>query len=255
MTSTLSRSLRRTRGLESVARGVGIGATLALAAGWSVGLSSAAWAGYSHWVAPVDGPLVVLRPFDPPEARWGSGHRGVDVAAWPDDLIRTAGPGTVAFAGPLAGRGVVVVSHGALRTTYEPVEAVVSVGEVVAVGQPLGRLQPAGVHCGGASCLHWGLLRARTYLDPLALLGRAPVRLLPSPAGSVTAARAIADGAARRPSGVHVDAAGSSPSSGREGAWRALAWMPIALPPVVTVGLLIGGLAARRGRPSLRSPP
>lgn len=257
MTYPPQRSVRPRRVIGRLARWLGVGGTLGLAAGLSVGLQSAAWAGHPRWVAPLDGPLVVLRPFDPPDVRWGSGHRGVDLSGWPDDLVRSAGAGTVTFAGPLAERGVVVVEHGELRTTYEPVEAVVSVGDVVAVGQPLGRLQPAGVHCGGASCLHWGLLRARTYLDPLALLGRVPVRLLPSPASSVTAAQAIAEATARRPSGVRVDAAASSPSPGRGGAggWRGPAWVPIAIPPVVTVGLLIGGLAARRGRPSLRSPP
>ena len=50
--------------------------------------------------------------------------------------VRAALPGTVTFAGMLAGRGVVVVDHGATRTTYEPVAATVAVGTPVAAGAP-----------------------------------------------------------------------------------------------------------------------
>jgi hypothetical protein len=96
----------------------------------------------------------------------------------------------VVFAGLLAGRGVVVVDHGGLRTTYEPVVPVVRIGQRVAVGAPLGHLGPPGP-CWANWCrgrphlgLHWGLLRGLVYLDPLQLLGLGPdgsvrVRLLP----------------------------------------------------------------------------
>jgi hypothetical protein len=87
--------------------------------------------------------------------------------------------GTVTFAGTLAGRGVVVVDHGATRTTYEPVEPVVAVGATLAAGETIGTLQSGLSHCFPRTCLHWGLLRGEVYLDPLSLLGVAPVRLLP----------------------------------------------------------------------------
>ena len=85
-----------------------------------------------------------------------------------------AGPGRVVFAGPVAGRGVVSVSHGDLRTTYEPV---VPVGDVVQGGEVVGVLAPGHLPCG--ECLHWGLRRGEHYLDPLRLLRPARVRLLP----------------------------------------------------------------------------
>jgi murein DD-endopeptidase MepM/ murein hydrolase activator NlpD len=132
-----------------------------------------------RWVAPLDGPLVVLRRFDPPADPWGAGHRGVDLGAAPGATVRVAGAGRVTFAAVLAGRGVVVVSHGALRTTYEPVDAAVAVGATVGAGQPLGRLALSGSHCAPRGCLHWGLLRGSDYLDPLLLLRRGHVRLLP----------------------------------------------------------------------------
>lgn len=121
----------------------------------------------------------VVHGFDPPSTRWGSGHRGVDLAGHPGHPVLAAKPGAITFAGNLAGRGVVVVDHGDTRTTYEPVRAVVHRGENVAQGQQIGTLQLTGSHCFPRACLHWGLLRGQTYLDPLTLVGAGPVRLLP----------------------------------------------------------------------------
>jgi murein DD-endopeptidase MepM/ murein hydrolase activator NlpD len=129
-------------------------------------------------------PLVpepeVVRGFDPPDAPWGAGHRGVDLLGSPGQPVRSALAGTVAWAGVLAGRGVVVVDHGPTRTTYEPVDATVAVGARVAAGGRIGRLSPVGSHCLPRACLHWGWIEgAETYLDPLRLVGAGPVRLLP----------------------------------------------------------------------------
>ena len=123
-------------------------------------------------------PAVAAR-FDPPDSRWGAGHRGVDLVGHPVATVRTALAGTVRFAGRIAGRGVVVVGHGATRTTFEPVRATVAVGDEVAAGAPIGRLEAAGSHCFPAACLHWGWLRGDVYLDPLSLVGARPVRLVP----------------------------------------------------------------------------
>jgi murein DD-endopeptidase MepM/ murein hydrolase activator NlpD len=121
----------------------------------------------------------VVDGFDPPSSTWGAGHRGVDLLGTIGQPVRTALSGTVTFAGRIAGRGVVVVSHGATRTTYEPVSAAVRVGDALTAGARLGRLELPGSHCFPRACLHWGWLRGETYLDPLALLGAGPVRLLP----------------------------------------------------------------------------
>jgi len=161
-------------------------------------------------------PLVpepdVVDGFDPPDSPYGAGHRGVDLAGAPGQPVRTALPGTVTYAAPLAGRGVVVVDHGPTRTTYEPVAASVAVGDVLAAGDRIGTLQVPGSHCFPRACLHWGWIRGETYLDPLRLVGAGPVRLLPlwrdAPAGATTAAPAspyagwvrLADALAGRPS-------------------------------------------------------
>ncbi|GAW48610.1 MULTISPECIES: M23 family metallopeptidase [unclassified Nocardioides] len=123
---------------------------------------------------------AVVAGFDPPDSPWGSGHRGVDLLGTAGQVVRAALPGRVSFAGVLAGRGVVVVDHGDTRTTYEPVDATVSLGDPVAAGDPIGRLALGGSHCLPRACLHWGWIEgADTYLDPLRLVGAGPVRLLP----------------------------------------------------------------------------
>ena len=129
----------------------------------------------------------VVRGFDPPQSTWGAGHRGVDLLGRLGQSVHAARAGRVTFAGTLAGRGVLVVDHGDVRTTYEPVTARVRVGDRVRQGQRIGTLQLGGSHCFPRACLRWGLLRGRTYLDPLMLVGGGPVRLLPltgSPPGS-----------------------------------------------------------------------
>jgi len=130
-------------------------------------------------VWPLDPRPEVVARFDPPGSPWGAGHRGVDLLGRPGQQVRAALAGRVTFAGSLAGRGVVVVDHGATRTTYEPVAPAVAVGQEVDTGGVIGLLETGTSHCFPRTCLHWGLLRGEDYLDPLSLLGEAPVRLLP----------------------------------------------------------------------------
>jgi murein DD-endopeptidase MepM/ murein hydrolase activator NlpD len=121
-----------------------------------------------------------VRRFDPPADPYGRGHRGVDLAAEPGAVVFAAATGTVTFAGLIAGRGVVVVTHASgLRTTYEPVSATVAVGAPVTAGSAIGVLVAGHPGCRAAACLHWGLRRGDVYLDPLSILGLGRVRLLP----------------------------------------------------------------------------
>ena len=130
------------------------------------------------------GPATVTRQFDAPKPDWRRGHRGVDLAGVPGQPVYAAGPGTVVFAGSLAGRAVVSVQHaGGLRTSYEPVDAAVRPGQSVEAGSPLGRLLPAHPGCPVPACLHWGAMwgpaQRADYVDPLGLLAATPVRLKP----------------------------------------------------------------------------
>ncbi|QCU78546.1 M23 family metallopeptidase [Citricoccus sp. SGAir0253] len=139
----------------------------------------------SAWTAPVApaAPPTVLRPFDPPASPWAAGHRGADWAARPGGAVLSPGPGTIRFAGPVAGRAVVTVAHqdGTL-SSLEPVDLAegLEVGDRVAAGDVLGTVQQGAAHCPRA-CVHWGVRVPdgwRTdggtwdrYLDPLVLLG------------------------------------------------------------------------------------
>ncbi|KUM68016.1 M23 family metallopeptidase [Streptomyces curacoi] len=130
----------------------------------------------------------ILRGWEPPATPYARGHRGVDLAAPPGTPVRAVAAGRVSFAGRVAGKGVVSVEltgtgDPPLRTTYEPVRASVRKGDEVAAGEVVGTVESTGAHC-TAACVHWGLRRGETYMDPLSLLPpwllhRGPSRLLP----------------------------------------------------------------------------
>lgn len=137
-----------------------------------------------RWRWPTAAPHRVLRPFSPPASPWGPGHRGVDLAVRPGTLVLATGAGRVAFAGTVAGTGVIVISHGPLRTSHLPVRASLRRGQRVTAGQVIGVVTHMPAHCGPVPCLHWGLRDGTGYRDPLGLPGlRSPVRLLPIWAG------------------------------------------------------------------------
>ena len=132
------------------------------------------------WVAPLAGVLDVTRAFERPPGPYAAGHRGVDLGGFPGSPVLAAGDGVVVFAGMIAGRPVVSVDHpDGLRTTYEPVDPWVAAGQPVTRGSPIGALVAGHAGCPRDACLHWGLRRGETYLDPMVLLRRVQVRLLP----------------------------------------------------------------------------
>lgn len=134
-------------------------------------------AGGGPWVRPVDG--AVVRPFTPGMARYGPGHRGVDLAAAPGAPVRAADAGTVSFAGPVAGSLHVVVSHeGGVRTSYSFLARVdVRRGQKVARGQMVGLAGGTGPgHDVGV--LHLGLRVGEVYVDPMRLFAPADLTRL-----------------------------------------------------------------------------
>jgi hypothetical protein len=212
------------------------------------------------WVAPLAGPVVVRRGFDPPATRWGAGHRGVDLAGRAGDVVRAAGPGEVTYAGVLAGRGVVVVRHGALRTTYEPVADPASVGTLVRAGTPVARLARGhpGPALPGEALLHWGL-RGDTYLDPLLLLRRAPSRLLPvapaspapAPLGPRSLSAPVAPVAPVAPRVLGLPAAGPGPPDSP--ARRGPAPLVVSLGGGLALAAAYGTRISRAGRRASRA--
>ena len=143
-----------------------------------------AWADDERLAWPLRPPPAVTRGFDAPSPDWRPGHRGVDLAGAPGHPVYAAGPATVVFAGALAGRPVVSLTHpGGLRTSYEPVLAAVRAGQAVTAGTVIGSLAAGHTRCGAAACLHWGAMwgpaSAARYIDPLGLLRSTPMRLKP----------------------------------------------------------------------------
>ncbi|MEX3102793.1 M23 family metallopeptidase [Streptomyces sp. ST1020] len=156
----------------------------------------------------------ILRPYTPPPTPYTAGHRGIDLSTPPGTPVRAISQATVTFAGRVAGRGVITLQlPTGLHTTYEPVHPTVTKGDKVKEGQLIGKVEPNGTHC-PTSCLHWGLKRGDTYLNPLSLLPRTPPRLLPyldTPRNTIpTAASATAPGSST-PSSMRRTAESTTP--------------------------------------------
>jgi len=143
--------------------------------------ASPAPAGWSWPLAPRP---AVLRPFDPPDKPWLSGHRGVDLGPASDGGPVTAPEsGTVSFVGVVVDRPVITIDHGnGLRSSFEPVRSTLKKGDSLAKGATVGTLL-AG-HCGQSPCVHWGVRRGEEYLNPLSfILDLRPSVLLPLKGG------------------------------------------------------------------------
>jgi murein DD-endopeptidase MepM/ murein hydrolase activator NlpD len=125
---------------------------------------------------PVDGP--VTSPFG---LRWRGLlpdlHRGVDIAVPTGTAIRAMAPGTVRYAGTMAGYGQVVwLDHGgAVLSVYAHLSRLdVRTGEAVA-GQQVVGLSGATGDATGAH-LHFEVWRWGRQADPVPLLGGPPRR-------------------------------------------------------------------------------
>jgi len=126
-----------------------------------------------HWGWPLTHPSRplrrdVLRSFDPPDQPWLSGHRGVDLRASDGDGAAILSPtdGVVSFRGTVVDRPVITIDHGDdVKSSFEPVESDLKVGQSVRRGQRIGTLHPG--HCAVSVCVHWGVRQDGDYVDPL----------------------------------------------------------------------------------------
>jgi murein DD-endopeptidase MepM/ murein hydrolase activator NlpD len=150
------------------------GSTLVLlCAAWSalllVALPNQARAARS-WTWPVTGPVIVA--FDPPDTPFGSGHRGIDIAAPVGTPVLAAAAGVVSFAGPVGGRLFVTIDHGGgLESRYSFLETVlVRLRDPVAEGQVIAR-SGTGHEGDLVPNLHFAILLDDVYVDPLDSLG------------------------------------------------------------------------------------
>ncbi len=117
---------------------------------------------------PVRGP--VIHAFEPPASPYGSGHRGIDIAAAEGTPILAPAPGVVAFAGRIGSSLYVSVDHAdGVRTTFSWLASVaVRKGDRVAAGDALGTSGEG--HAGAAvPHLHLGARFGGDYIDPVPL--------------------------------------------------------------------------------------
>jgi hypothetical protein len=129
------------------------------------------------WIWPMIPPHVVTA-FVPPDSPYGPGHRGVDLAGTTGQPVRAVADGYVSYVGRTFGYGIIAITHGDVRSTYQPVNTRMIIGTDVKQGDVIGVLGFTGSHC-HVQCLHWGALRGDDYLDPLQFLTLGPPRLLP----------------------------------------------------------------------------
>ena len=130
-----------------------------------------------QWRWPVPPPIRVVSPFRAPASPYSSGHRGIDIAVEPGATIVAPEAGTVSFAGAVAGRNVVAIDHGGgIVSAIEPVDALVSDGQAVAAGDPIGVVSTGG-HC-DSGCVHFGVRIDGEYVSPFLFLGGIPRAVL-----------------------------------------------------------------------------
>jgi hypothetical protein len=199
------------------------------------------------WRWPLHG-TVVGRFRVMPRAPYARGQRrGIDVAAPPGSAVGAACAGRVTFTGALPRLGLAIsVRCGALVATYLRLASVaVRRGAIVAPGQRLGALGPAGL-------LRLGARRAaerRGYVDPLTLLrdphpppalGPAPRAHRPRPARPLRSPRAARPLAP--PSRAHPLAAP------RPQAEPHLPWLAYPALALIATALSAGGLVHHRRR-------
>jgi murein DD-endopeptidase MepM/ murein hydrolase activator NlpD len=134
------------------------------------------------WTWPVVGP--VGRGFDPPDSPYGSGHRGIDIAAPVGTPVRAPASGAVSFAGNVGGHLFLTIDHGEglLSTCSFLSSLLVRRGDLVAQGQVVALSGPG--HVGDpAPSVHLGVRLNGQYVDPLDYLSPATlvdlIRLAP----------------------------------------------------------------------------
>jgi hypothetical protein len=128
------------------------------------------------WVWPADA-FRLSRAYVAPAHEYGPGHRGIDLALIGSSAVRAPADGVVAFAGRVAGRGVLTIDHGGgLVTTLEPVDTTLVPGVPVRRSEDVGTLALGGHAAAGE--LHFGVRLSGEYINPMLLLGGVPRAVL-----------------------------------------------------------------------------
>ena len=168
-----------------LSRALLVAAVLAMAAGACTVTASAAAIPDDHaavgladrgWEWPVAA-FRLERAYEAPAHRYGAGHRGIDLRPLESQDVRAPAPGSIAFSGMVAGRGILTIDHGdGLVTTLEPVDSTLEVGAPVDRGSVVGTVALGGHTAFGA--VHFGVRLHGEYINPLLLLGGVPRAVL-----------------------------------------------------------------------------
>ena len=153
----------------------------AIAAERSLGGASGPPLPDGDWLWPVNGPRSVVEPFRAPAHAYGSGHRGIDIAASGD--LRAPADGVVAFVGTVVDRPLLTIDHGnGLVTTFEPATTTLAPGAAVRRGAVVASTATGGHARSGT--VHLGVRWNGVYVNPMLLFGGVPrAVLLPCGAG------------------------------------------------------------------------
>lgn len=130
------------------------------------------------WTRPAVGPISSMFGM-----RWGSMHRGVDIAAPYGSTVRAAYGGTVKKVGWYGGYGkIVIIDHGdGLETYYgHNSEILVTEGQKVRAGMPVAKVGSTG-HSTGPHC-HFEVLLNGERVDPMPYLRKRGLDLTADPA-------------------------------------------------------------------------
>lgn len=123
----------------------------------------------ARWAWPVSPPHSLMRNFEAPPSEFAAGHRGIDISAEVGSIVVAPEAGVATFAGWVVDRAVLSIGHGdGVRSSYEPVDALVSEGSPVVRGQQMAKVASSR-HC-ERPCLHVGVRKNGRYFSPLAFL-------------------------------------------------------------------------------------
>ncbi|MBA8815906.1 murein DD-endopeptidase MepM/ murein hydrolase activator NlpD [Microbacterium halimionae] len=129
-----------------------------------------------EWVWPIAA-FRVTASFAAPAHAYGPGHRGLDIVPLDGNSVFAPAAGIVAFAGKVADRSLVTISHSdGFVTTLEPVSPTLVAGSVVDAGAPVGEVATGGHASLGT--LHFGVRKAGVYINPLTLFEQIPRAVL-----------------------------------------------------------------------------
>jgi len=123
----------------------------------------------SRWQWPISHPHHISRGFEAPASEFEAGHRGIDIASEVGSIVVAPETGVADFAGWVVNRAVLSLRHNSgVRSSYEPVDALVMTGAPVVRGQPIATVASSH-HC-EKPCLHFGVRKNGRYVSPLFLL-------------------------------------------------------------------------------------